>query len=113
MARRIRNKTETFIEFYRFLKTVIPNKNTTIIPDYIPSNIMVEKKGNYEVALVADLREDDMNLKNMIEDFINMFPYKVTVINIREFPFSGGCLGCFNCAGDGKCIYKNESNPSL
>ena len=113
MARRIRNKTETFIEFYRFLKTVIPNKNTTIIPDYIPSNIMVEKKGNYEVALVADLREDDMNLKNMIDDFIKMFPYKVTVINIREFPFSGGCLGCFNCAGDGKCIYKDGFDSFL
>ena len=91
-----KDKQSEIMKFFDFVLSsvekdiyeIIPNKNTTIIPDYIPTNIMVEKKGNYEVALVADLREDDMNLKNMIDDFIKMFPYKVTVINIREFPFS-------------------------
>ena len=29
------------------------------------------------------------------------------VINIRQFPFKGGCLGCFHCAADGTCIYKD------
>lgn len=29
------------------------------------------------------------------------------MINIAEYPFSGGCLGCFQCAGDGICIYKD------
>jgi hypothetical protein len=34
-------------------------------------------------------------------------------VNIKEFPFSGGCLGCFNCAGDGKCIYKDNFDTLL
>ena len=116
-----KDKQSEIIKFFDFVLSsvekdiyeVIPNKKTTIIPDYIPSSVMVEKKETYEVTLVADLREDDMNLKNMIDDFIKMFPYKVTVINIREFPFSGGCLGCFNCAGDGKCIYKDGFDSFL
>lgn len=57
--------------------------------------------------MVADLKDDDINLKNMIEDFKRIFPYKIITVNIREFPFTGGCLGCFNCATDGKCIYKD------
>ena len=63
--------------------------------------------------LVADILDDDTNLKNMIEDFIRIFPYKVKVVNIRNFPFSGGCLGCFNCASDGKCIYKDGFDTFL
>ena len=59
----------------------------------------------YDVVIVADYGEQDENLKNMIADFRNIFPYETRVVNIREYPFIGGCLGCFNCASDGKCIY--------
>ena len=27
------------------------------------------------------------------------------MVNIREFEFAGGCLGCFGCAVSGKCVY--------
>jgi multimeric flavodoxin WrbA len=71
------------------------------------------KKENHKAVIVADLLPDDYNLKNMIDDFINTFPYEVSVVNIREYPFSGGCLGCFNCAADGKCIYKDNFDSFL
>ena len=35
------------------------------------------------------------------------------MVNIREYPFKGGCLGCFNCAVSGKCIYKDGFDEFL
>ncbi len=49
----------------------------------------------------------------MIDRFVLRFPGEVNVINIREFPFIGGCLGCFNCATDGTCIYKDGFDEFL
>ena len=92
---------------------VIPQKENKKLPEYIPSLAEVEKREGYEAVLVADILPDDKNLQNMVDDFIRVFPYKVRVINIREFKFSGGCLGCFNCAGSGKCIYKDGFDSFL
>jgi len=35
------------------------------------------------------------------------------VVNIREYPFRGGCLGCFRCAADGKCVYTDGFDEFL
>ena len=59
------------------------------------------------IALVADLEEGDTALKEKMDMFIESVGCPVDVINIREFPFKGSCLGCFNCAGDGECIYQD------
>ncbi len=83
------------------------------IPNYQPTLPKVEKKDGFEAVIVADLREDDENLKAMIADFQNAFPYKTRLVNIAEYPFKGGCLGCFNCAGEGKCIYKDGFDSFL
>ncbi|MEG2274834.1 MAG: iron-sulfur protein, partial [Clostridia bacterium] len=34
-------------------------------------------------------------------------------VNINDFPFKGGCLGCFSCAGDGKCVYTDGFDTFL
>ncbi|MBR4093216.1 MAG: NAD(P)H-dependent oxidoreductase [Oscillospiraceae bacterium] len=68
---------------------------------------------NGTVALVCDVSEDDERLISMIEDFKNKCPYEIKEINIRNFAFSGGCLGCFNCATNGKCIYKDGFDKLL
>lgn len=49
----------------------------------------------------------DQALAGMISDFAAVYPYKTRVINIAEYPFAGGCLGCFSCAVDGRCVYKD------
>jgi len=67
----------------------------------------VEKDNSKKIVVVADIHDDDERLKQLIEEFIAASPYSVKIYNIRKFDFSGGCLGCFNCAGDGKCIYKD------
>lgn len=69
------------------------------------------KTGN--VAIVADLAEDDAQLKSMVDRFRAKLPAKTRVINLKEYPFKGGCLGCFRCASDGKCVYKDGFDDFL
>ncbi len=69
--------------------------------------------GYGEIAIVTDLADDDQELKAMLRRFGNVSPFRFRTINIREFPFQGGCLGCFNCAADGTCIYKDGFDTFL
>ena len=71
------------------------------------------KNEGKEAVIVADLREGDDDLAGMIADFQARFPYPSRVVNIAEYPFSGGCLGCFGCAVSGKCIYKDGFDDFL
>ena len=64
-----------------------------------------EKPGN--VVIVADLRPEDTQLQAMVDRFRSRLPYATRVVNIREYPFRGGCLGCFRCAVSGKCVYSD------
>ncbi len=88
---------------------------SSVAGDYKPClcDCPVEKNVDKETVIVADLREDDLSLKAMIEDFQATFPYPTRVINIRSYHFLGGCLGCFNCAADGTCIYRDGFDSFL
>ena len=70
-----------------------------------------EKPG--DVVIVADFGDDDESLKNMIARFRAKMPLSTRVVNLREYPFMGGCLGCFNCAVSGKCVYKDGFDEYL
>ncbi len=71
------------------------------------------KSGEGETVIVADLAENDTALAAMIEDFRAVYPYPTRLVNIRTLRIDGGCLGCFNCAADGKCIYKDGFDSFL
>ena len=109
------------IDFFKYfincinndIHEVIIKKEEVIVDNYISTFENVEKNNDKEIVIVGDIDESDSNLINMIDDFRKGFKYKTKVINIKEFPFSGGCLGCFNCAGDGKCIYKDHFDTFL
>lgn len=73
----------------------------------------VIKTSDKKAVIVADLEPEDIRLKEMIDRFVDIFPYACDVINIREFPFQGGCLSCFNCAATGKCVYKDGFDEFL
>ena len=49
----------------------------------------------------------------MIADFRAALPCASRVIDLRDFPFAGGCLGCMNCAVTGKCVYKDGFDDFL
>lgn len=72
-----------------------------------------EKTTDGNVVIVADLKKEDAQLKAMIDRFTAKLPVKTRLINIREYPFKGGCLGCFRCASDGKCVYKDGFDEFL
>ena len=90
-----------------------PRHQPRELPAYTASLAPAEKKTGREVVIVADLQQEDARLQAMIEDFRAGFPYPSRLVNIAEYPFRGGCLGCFNCAGDGKCIYKDGFDSFL
>ena len=108
-------------EFFRFLcwsvesrtwertgEQVLPRKT---LPVTVPAMDPVEKTG--DVVIVADLCEEDTQLETMIRRFQSVMPRKTRIVNIREYPFRGGCLGCFNCAITGKCIYTDGFDDYL
>ena len=70
-----------------------------------------EKQG--DVVIVTDCQEDNTQLGAMIARFRAVLPRKTRIANIREYPLKGGCLGCFNCAVSGKCVYKDGFDEYL
>ena len=80
-------------------------------PVTVPADDECEKSG--DVVIVADLQKQDGQLRNMIARFQSRFPRKTRIVNIREYPFRGGCLGCFGCAASGKCIYTDGFDDYL
>lgn len=52
-------------------------------------------------------------LAAMIDRFCQRFPGKCEIVNLHEFPFAGGCLGCLQCIASGKCVYKDGFDSFL
>ena len=67
------------------------------------------------IVVITDLPADGSGtaLADMIGRFRENVSCTCDVVNIREFPFKGGCLGCFHCAADGTCIYKDGFDSYL
>lgn len=81
--------------------------------EYLPRKSDDKKDDRFDTVIVTDLSYDDTRLKAMIDDFKAVYRYRTRVVNIGEYPFKGGCLGCFNCAGDGKCVYNDGFDSFL
>lgn len=81
-----------------------------LVDVHIPETSCTQRKGN--VIIITDLK-DDMELENMIVRFQRVLPIQSKVINLNDIRIDGGCLGCFNCAVDGKCIYKDRFDDYL
>ena len=67
----------------------------------------------HDVVIVADYKPEDAQLIAMIERFRATLSASSRIVNIQEYPFKGGCIGCFNCATDGICIYKDGFDTFL
>lgn len=80
---------------------------------YVAQRAAIEKQTGFDTVIVTDMLPQDASLAGMIADFRAVYPYNTRVINIREYPFSGGCLGCFHCAATGKCIYRDNFDTFL
>ena len=79
-----------------------------------PASAEAGEKVDGKTVIVADYDpEADEHLAGLIESFRQALPMDSDVVNIRDFPFAGGCLGCFRCASSGKCIYKDRFDDFL
>lgn len=79
----------------------------------VPSVDADSRSSGKIINIVADLKPEDNQLKAMIDRFMAVSEYECRLINIAEFPFKGGCLSCFACATDGKCVYTDGFDSFL
>ena len=87
-------------------------KNTAPVHKAIEIPASVDKQAG-DVVIVADLTSDNKQLSDMIARFQAKLSVTSRIVNIQEYPFKGGCIGCFNCATDGICIYKDGFDAFL
>ena len=100
--------------------TANPNSNELMssldtVNDGSPSPEVSAKDTSKRIVVITDLPADGSGtaLAGMIDKFKESVSCTCDVVNIREFPFKGGCLGCFHCAADGTCIYKDGFDSYL
>ena len=74
---------------------------------------VTKKAENGDVVIVTDCTSANTQLTNMIARFQAKLPVNSRIVNIAEYPLKGGCLGCFNCAPDGVCIYNDKFDVFL
>ena len=77
----------------------------------VPQADNAQKSG--DIVVLTNCEADDAQLQSMIARFCAVMPRQTRIINIREYAFDGGCLGCFNCAVSGKCIYRDGFDEFL
>lgn len=94
--------------FEPFAQPVLAAKH---VPVTKAAPAQLEKPG--DVVIVTDCEKDNAQLAGMIERFRAVLPLKTRVVNIREYPMRGGCLGCFHCAVSGKCVYTDGFDEFL
>lgn len=81
----------------------------------VSSTVLSSSDTSKRIVVITDLPVDgsDSTLSGMINLFRECLSCTCDVVNIHDFPFKGGCLGCFHCAADGTCIYKDGFDSYL
>jgi len=108
-------------DFFRFVLWSVKNEAyETFSPSVLPASripVDVPEKGaealTGDVVIITNMEREDTQLADMISRFCAVLPRKSRVVNIREYPFKGGCLGCFHCAASGKCVYDDGFDSFL
>lgn len=81
------------------------------VPVTVPGRASEKRSG--DIVIVTDTSEKNSALSAMIARFRAVMPMPTRVVNLREYPFSGGCLGCFHCAVTGECVYRDGFDEFL
>ena len=118
LSERGRSDAEKFFE--RFLWSVengVFTRSEESRAAFIPSTATMPdtecEKAERDVVIITDECDPESNLSRMIERFRRVLGYTTRVVNIAEYPFSGGCLGCFRCAVSERCVYKDGFDAFL
>lgn len=100
------------ITYWNYVKHIIMQENSPFAEETYRAPIH-EKDDKYRVVIVTDCAAGNERLRRMIIDFRKELPYVSHVVNLQNFDFRGGCLGCFHCAADGTCIYNDGFDKFL
>ena len=66
------------------------------------------------IVIVADFTHSpEGRLRAMCRRLQNRLPGGAELVDIGQFAFAGGCLGCFHCAADGQCVYRDGFDTYL
>ena len=112
------------LDYYRFVSWSIKERVFEPVPAKeevrplkeasVPETEDPLKEKKADVVIVTDIEErEDSALQKMIGRFCKTMEAEVRIVNLRTFPFKGGCLGCFHCASDGTCIYTDGFDSYL
>ena len=93
-----------------YLKNSAPKHIPVTLPDSASST---QDKQSGDVVVITDATPENTQLNAMIARFRDKLSVTSRIVNITDYPFKGGCLGCFNCATDGVCIYKDGFDSFL
>ena len=118
LGRKGQVEAESFFRFVRWNmdKGFCEEKPAAVDPPLLKiasSDVKTAYSGSRKIALVTDCESSDYRLQRMTDRFAKVFPGQVEIINLKDFPFAGGCLGCFHCASDGVCVYKDGFDSFL
>ncbi|MCM1388146.1 MAG: NAD(P)H-dependent oxidoreductase [Bacillus sp. (in: Bacteria)] len=100
------------ITYWNYVKHIIMQETSPYEED-MDKTPLNEKNEKYCVMIVTDCTKENKRLRRMIVDFRKALPYVSHVVNLQNFSFQGGCLGCFHCAADGKCVYQDGFDEFL
>ena len=81
------------------------------VPADVPEAVPGDRPG--DIVVVTDCGPEDTSLRRMLDRFARVSPRSVREVNLRDFPFRGGCLGCFHCAFSGSCVYPDGFDSFL
>ncbi len=108
------------VKFFNYVLFSIENKLYEVPNIIEKKQLQYDKKFDenpktdaYTAVIITDSTTQNKSLENMIDDFKAIFPYKTKTVDLAGFPFSAGCLGCFDCVTDGKCIHKDGFDTYL
>ena len=71
-----------------------PQRQSTYVQHRATDRISTEK-AKKDVVIITDNVDENSALATMINRFRAALPYESRIVNIKEYPFSGGCLGPF------------------
>lgn len=107
-----RKGQEDVVKYWNYVNYIVQGKEATAVQrdSRLP---MHDKSDRYRIVIVTDCGKENEKLRRMIIDFRKAFPYVSHVLDLQDFEFRGGCLGCFHCAADGSCVYNDGFDSFL
>ena len=101
------------VEQKQFEPCYLKNTSPKHVPISVPAGNSTPVDSQKDVVIITDATPENTQIHAMISRFQKKLAFSSRVINIREYPLKGGCLGCFHCASDGTCIYTDDFDSFL